>query len=237
MHLKTATLTGMDETVTDFSVVSLLAEEFPALEWALLLSPCRQGVHARFPSEEWLVKFLAIRGLTVALHLCGEHAGKFLSGETPALPANLNQLIYEGKIQRLQINFTGHEKVEMGPLTRLIDGFSAHGVGTILQMKPKTQGLVEKLANHISILFDQSGGRGRAPSSWPEFPAGKGFKEVGYSGGLDPAILDRQLQEIASVVGDQTINIDIESRLRDGQDRFSLEACLMALEACRPYFS
>lgn len=75
---------------------------------------------------------------------------------------------------------------------------------------------------------DIAGGRGRIPASWPANPpAGR---RVGFAGGLNP---DNVAQHVEAIAGsrDLTYWIDMESGVRDDDNRFSLDKCQAVCEA------
>lgn len=53
----------------------------------------------------------------------------------------------------------------------------------------------------------------------------------GYAGGLGPDTLATQLPRIAAAAGGQPVWVDMESRLRDAQDRFDIGAAARCLQA------
>jgi hypothetical protein len=67
----------------------------------------------------------------------------------------------------------------------------------------------------VTPLFDLSGGAGVVPDEWPR-PLENTW--CGYAGGLGPENLQEELLRIAAVVGDRTIWIDTETRVRSNND-------------------
>lgn len=83
-------------------------------------------------------------------------------------------------------------------------------------------------AKNILALFDASGGRGLERQEWP---AHLGDWDCGYAGGLGPDNLRRELPRIAAAAGPSPYWIDMESKLREGDDRFSVALARQALDA------
>jgi phosphoribosylanthranilate isomerase len=85
----------------------------------------------------------------------------------------------------------------------------------------------------LSVLFDSSGGKGISPKSWPSVPAAL---RCGFAGGLGPDNLASELGRLERIVGDRSVWIDMQSRVRseDGAvlDLAKVRACL---EASRAY--
>lgn len=74
---------------------------------------------------------------------------------------------------------------------------------------------------NVDMLFDLSGGRGRLPTRWPAAPMGT---MVGYAGGLNADNVAEAVSKIGPVAGDYWI--DMETGVRDADDRFDLDKCL-----------
>ena len=84
---------------------------------------------------------------------------------------------------------------------------------------------------NFSVLFDLSHGAGVLPECWPEPIPGV---RCGYAGGLGPDNLEEQILAIEAKAGVKAIWIDMETRVRSGDDkRFDLdlvEQCLRVAE-------
>jgi hypothetical protein len=82
------------------------------------------------------------------------------------------------------------------------------------------------VANH-AILFDSSPGRGVSPPTWQ-----RAMESIpcGYAGGLGPENLGQQLPRIYEAADKATFWIDLEERLRDEHDRFSMSLARKCLE-------
>jgi hypothetical protein len=84
---------------------------------------------------------------------------------------------------------------------------------------------------NLAVLFDRSGGKGILPDKWPEPLFPKVYH--GYAGGLGPDTLEEEIPKILEASRDQTIWIDMESRVRSEDDeQFDLEKVRLCLEIC-----
>lgn len=214
------TFTGIDETCSLDDLFALL-ESDPRIELGILYSDTRAGA-GRYPNPKWINGTAARIGGAfgqgrVALHVCGRAVRRLLSGYS--LHADLC-LLWD--FQRIQLNG------RFGPED--VDSLRAFiGVGpkiTQFDSNPDLHGRVR--SPYHQVLFDASGGRGLERSEWPQH---LGDWTCGYAGGLGPDNLQRELPRIAAAAGNFSYWIDMESKLRDAEDRFSITLARRALEA------
>ena len=204
------TFTGADEK-TDPYEMAALSEEYP-IEWALLLSPKKQGIEPRYPrleTIEWLVSELPT--LRWSAHLCGADARAVIEDGSSAHENILRHF------QRVQIN-TADPLV----MPSLIGSWAAkRNLRAILQCR----GDFPRVAS-VDVLFDASGGRGISPAAWP---GATRTTFCGYAGGLRP----ENVAAAVATIGMQGITywIDMETGVRDECDLFSLEKCRAVCEA------
>lgn len=232
MHptLTCCTLTGVDET-TPIDTLIALTEAHPIVEWGILFSPSRQGQPGRYPSHGAIQRILD--GLPVharvALHLCGRAVPDLLDGEL-TVQALAGRIAARGGRLQFNVNARGNPAL----VATLVDWLETHpnDVPAITQHNASNAPLLDRLRhrpNH-AFLVDASGGRGIDPGGdWPAPQA----ERWGYAGGLGPDNLAVQLPRIAAAAGKHPVWIDMESRLRDAQDRFDLgaaERCLQAVD-------
>lgn len=184
---------------------------------AFLVSESRMG-SARYPSmavASALADLVKSCGQKTALHLCGGVASAILQGRTRALPGFFDLL---SKIDRVQINVS----------ETMITDESIQRAQGILQ-KPLIfqwrQLEFPQARVGIQWLYDVSGGLGIEPSAWPSLPQDQ---VVGLAGGLGPGKVYPLLQSLENDLGGYWM--DMESSLRDSQDRFSVDACFQVLE-------
>jgi hypothetical protein len=218
------TITGADDGVNPLDLISLSAD-FPFVEWGLLFSKKRTGT-ARYPTEEWTKKFIGAgieKGVRVSLHLCGSNYRLLAEGNPAAVPVAIGAC-------RLQVN--GYTSAALPGVMSVAERFQS--LEFILQAR-KEETLqevcrdAEKLPN-ASVLFDPSSGRGVEPFGWPRTPIGS---RVGFAGGIKPENVETVIGDIAAahsfLIGD--FWIDMESGVRDGDDRFSVSRARSVLES------
>lgn len=208
------TFTGADEQ-TDLGRMHALSEAYP-IEWGILFSPKRQGSDPRYPPMTFVRQLIKHgRWPRLAAHLCGGHTLCVMDGH--ALPADLDEMLlyHFGRVQINGAPVHAWKKVHEWAMCRSIT--------PIMQC---ADGWPSSYA--VDWLFDKSGGRGKVPASWPAHPpAGR---RVGFAGGLDP---DNVAQHVEAIAGtsDLTYWIDMETGVRDDDNRFSLDNCQAVCEA------
>lgn len=193
------TFTGADE-FTDIDRMVSLSKRYP-IEWGILFSPKRQG-QGRYPPLAFVQRLIDCGRLRLAAHLCGGHARSALGGIDPLG-------LGRGSFGRVQIN-TAEPNIDIAAVRKWAEGL---GVRAILQCRgaefPKTAA--------VAWLFDQSGGRGIEPGAWPKSHQ---TSQCGYAGGIGP---DNVL-DVLSRIDSTDFWIDMESKVRDANDRFDLDA-------------
>ncbi len=226
MSLKLCTLTGVDEA-TPLIELAVLSDMYPHVEWGFLYSAKRGGGIGRYPSVERIGR--AFKELPsyvkVSLHLSGAGTAHLIDGEEVVLGL-FNQL--RAREGRMQLNFDASEGgVDLAKLGRLLQNYP--GVTFITQRNDANAGVLEALSAHPNhaVLFDASLGRGIVPPSWPG-----AIKSVacGYAGGLGPDTLEQQLPRIFEAAGGADFWIDMESKVRDADDRFDMHAARRCLD-------
>jgi hypothetical protein len=205
------TLTGADD-FTDIGRMADLSARYP-VEWGLLFAPDRQG-RGRFPSLDFVGALIARGPMRLSAHLCGDYAREVVQrGACDALAGWL-----EGPFDRAQIN-TSERGVSAERVRRFAEGLGMGGA--ILQCR---QDFPEE--RRVDWLFDRSGGRGEAPSTWPRAREGV---FCGFAGGLGPDTISAALPAIRECVPEgQAYWIDMESGVRTA-DRFDLDKCELVL--------
>ncbi len=210
------TFTGVDDN-TDPAGLVQLADDYP-VELGLLFSPKRQGIEPRYPklsTIQWLVYELPLRW---SAHLCGGDARAVIEdGESP------HDELLEAFFARAQIN-TADPKAQPTLIKTWADTLALRA---ILQCRGEFPDV-----RAVDVLFDASGGRGIAPGSWPKPAPGR---LNGYAGGLNPGNVADSVQKISARFmhgcSGATYWIDMESGVRDEQDRFDLSKCRAVCEA------
>jgi len=205
------TFTGVDE-FTDPTEMMALSSHFP-IEWAFLFSPERQGKaeHPRYPRLDFVEDLVGsrLRHNRLAAHLCGAAARSVMQEGKTGYDALLN-----AHFMRVQVN-TAEPQVEA--IAKWARGLSVFPIVQCRGPFPRDP--------RVHYLFDTSGGRGVAPQSWP----GGLDTDCGYAGGINPG----NAAEVVATIGNSasTYWIDMESGVRDENDRFSLKRCRAVCEA------
>lgn len=216
MKLDKVTITGADDSIS-VEKLAVISKEFPFVEWGILLSKSKIG-SSRFPSGKWIDELSKIKqetNIKLSGHICGKWMVDIRSGIWSILEEVGDALFM---FDRLQINF-GSTISDMNTYSLLksvqkID----HKFQYIFQLKNAHSKTIVDLFRHSDIdcvpLFDASGGTGELPAEWPEYPS----YYCGYAGGLSPSNVELQLQKIERTVKDNTIWIDVESKVRSNND-------------------
>jgi len=217
------TLTGVDETTSLDSVVELSAQ-FPFVEWGVLYSPSKAGKGGRYPSVEsalQILQFLRENDVSTAVHLCGGGVVGALDGRDG------NALALAELAGRVQLNFNqARQSLDLSTVDALADRL---GKPVITQHNQANETVHLHLASPFhQVLFDASGGRGTRPEQWPNMLPGI---RCGFAGGLGPENVVRELDRIAEASHGYPFWIDMETSLRDREDRFDLAVCEEVLSA------
>lgn len=211
------TFTGIDNA-TDLRAAKELASQYP-VEFGILFSTDRQGVDLRYPSWGTIYRICDWFLPKLAAHLCGGYARQLLASAR----TDLDELLLDN-FSRVQVN-TAQRGIDTAALSEWGDSVKAQ---PILQCRgssfPEDQ--------QVLWLFDASGGKGVEPSAWPV--AATELQRppfVGFAGGISPSNIARLLPAIAQSAGSSPYWIDMESGVRDEQDRFDLGKCRAVCEA------
>jgi hypothetical protein len=217
------TFTGYDAD-TNIEEMAELSGLYP-IEWAVLVSPKRQGVEPRYPDwraiQALLMRNRLMKGhLTLAVHICGAYSREIMeTGQIRGLDPVLGRYFH-----RAQINLKGNQ-VDRGVARAWAKRV---GVQVVLQ-HGYTDGFVCSGLDE-QLLFDMSGGRGLQPvppEQWPH--AGSDDWLYGYAGGIN----QHNARSVVDAIGQHATRywIDMESGVRDENDRFDLERCRAVCEA------
>jgi hypothetical protein len=219
------TLTGIDDGA---SMAWLLdtAARYPFVEFGALLSYSRVGTgrYARFGALDWLAREAGSeKAPRFALHVCGKAVNDFIQDDGAVMS-------WAYAFPRIQLNLRA-DRIDVPALRAAIRRH--RGQQIITQHNRANEQLLAGLdgVSNRAVLFDQSGGRGIAPESWP--PAFK-WLPCGYAGGLGPDNIAEQLPRIAAAAAGAVWWIDMEAKLRDERDCFDrrkAEAVLQAVDA------
>ena len=104
----------------------------------------------------------------------------------------------------------------------------------IVQANENNEALLPALTRRkgVSFLFDESGGAGRSPERWP---LALESNRCGYAGGLGPDNLEREIGAIELAAQCSDTWVDMEGKLRDGNDEFCLATCARIGQIARQY--
>ncbi len=212
------TFTGVDAQ-TDPAAMVRLVNDYPGrIEWGVLFSPKRQGLEPRYPLLHFITELVREVPMVYAAHLCGGDARAVIEhGESP------HDELLGAFFARAQIN-TADPKVQPSLIKSWADTLPLRA---ILQCRGEFPDV-----KAVDVLFDASGGRGISPGSWPKPAPGR---INGYAGGLNPDNVANSVQKISArfmhSCSGATYWIDMESGVRDEQDRFDVAKCRAVCEA------
>jgi len=174
-------------------------------------------------------------------HLCGRWVRDLLAGRFTYKEERPDHFALW---KRMQLNFAGGpEPAEdfwwalASVHDRVTFIFQVNGDSDYLYYSPAEGdwpgGAMARGLNAVA-LYDHSGGKGRVPRNWTPLPHPEVF--TGYAGGLGPDNLADQLKRIEDAVGDSTIWIDLETKVRSDNDQvFDLDKVRRCYDIARPY--
>jgi hypothetical protein len=232
--IKVITATGADDSVQDIDEMLKISTEYPQVEWGILLSKNNTGSH-RFPSVPWLQSLATMQRnhpgvLNLSAHLCGRWVRDvFIEGK-----AEFFDVVPMDIFKRVQFNFHAQRHmVNDGIAVELLKSkfqpyemiFQFDGVNDELIRVCTDAGL------KAYPLFDQSGGAGILPDSWPQ---AKGYS--GYAGGLSPENVAYEIMQMRQSCNGNDIWIDAETKLRTENDAvFDLDRVRDYIKNAQPY--
>lgn len=231
LDIDRVTMTGPDDSVS-FDECLKMTEEFPFVEWGILVSASQIG-SPRFPSIEWL-KTIPKGIPNLSMHLCGRWVRDLLIGKV-SFPIEFLDCF-----RRIQLNFhderTECKPVEFAKALRGI-GLNKQFIFQIDRTAGNRHMWAAKEADpelNLVPLFDVSGGAGESPRQWPKpFPE---HHYHGYAGGIGPDNIFNELKRIREVAHGYKVWIDMETKVRSDNDRlFDFNKVGFVLATCRPY--
>jgi hypothetical protein len=206
MKIDRVTITGADDSIAP-EVLGVLSHKYPYVEWGILVSKSQEG-GPRFPGIHWMRRLGLInekQPLNLSLHLCGAWLRDLFDGDLTFPHDDILPMF-----TRCQLNTHGHwqgVRPDFWPRLKELDKdilFQIEGVNDWLYSEAIRQGV------RAFPFFDRSHGAGVSPEAWPEPIA----DYCGYAGGLGPENIEHELERIEAVVGERTIWIDMETRVR-----------------------
>lgn len=221
--LAAVTFTGVDHK-TDLDRLLDLSEEYPLIEWGVLLG---SKDTPRYPSMAFigdLIDDYWLGSMPFALHLCGKFAKTWVSESGP-LSEDREDLVELTKFfDRIQLNLSFPEDFDIGSVRRAIETNEHPAV--ITQFNPKLTPTLVGLDNHC-VLFDASGGRGVSAVDWP---LALETQPNGYAGGLGPDNIILELPRIHAASLGHPYWIDMETKVRT-DDWLDLDKCVSVMKA------
>lgn len=239
MNLTHVTLTGADDSV-DPDALAEISQQYPLVEWGILIGSLHNEGTPRFPSKSWLEDFEDAQKceeeMQCSLHLCGRWLRDLLRGDRVCWDEMPFSRAY-GEFQRVQLNFHGEAHETNGREFRR----------TLASLPQKTfifqiDGYTgpRMLENYLSLwpngvpLYDLSHGAGVVPEIWPEpewNDENLSLIPHGYAGGIGPDNVADVLKQLSPIVEDCPVWIDMETKLRsDNGEQFDLDKCRRVLE-------
>lgn len=227
--LDRVTITGADDS-TDIAALLTLSEEFPFVEWGILISERHMGSR-RYPSETWLQELSSVAThMRTSAHLCGRVVRDLLIGKDSLWPD------WQEDFSRAQLNFHA-ESFDFVPqrFAAVIGSDVYRHLQWIFQIDGnRGQFYYDQLCETTTeidavVLFDLSGGAGILPETWPLL----NLPYMGYAGGLSPENVATQLDRIEQLVQAKCW-IDVETHVRS-ENKFDLSKVRAFLEAARPW--
>ncbi len=227
MQIEKVTITGADDT-TDIQWMREISEQYPFVEWGILVSKRSMGVN-RFPSLEWIGRLVEHQSeMKTAIHVCGKWVRQILSGDWSEFITEIGTAA--SNAQRVQLNFhagaykLGDKFIQSAKRAARDGGwqliFQVDGVNDDLLLNARNARL------DAVPLYDLSGGTGVLPALWPQQVDGI---YSGYAGGLGPDNVLAQIARISSVASGK-IWIDMETNVRTEDDHeldcFAVESVL-----------
>ncbi len=210
------TLTGIDEH-TDLLEVRRRLLHNPVVEIGILATESPDG-RPRYPSHDFIAYAASYLAPRCSIHFCGSRIrDRLLNGR-----GSVDGWFGDHGARRLQVNgtITGDHAIAIC--------LRYWRLGVITQHTAANAALLaDAIGPNHQLLVDGSGGRGLVPPCWV---APVTTKPVGYAGGLGPRTLPFELPKIASIAHDGAW-IDMESSLRDGNDRFDIGLAEAAIHA------
>ena len=221
------TLTGIDER-TDPDEIIELKQEYPFLEFGVLISEDRTGKENRYPRLETLKKYDG-KELDLSLHVCGSMA-RNVAHNADWRPLYEMAQEYWHMFNRIQLNISNIASLNKGKGFSKEIKFIKHK-RFIIQISPDSSAIYNfyKKRTNVAGFQDGSGGLGISPDAW--LPSDEPF--FGYGGGLGPDNVEREIQKIMEI-NKNPFWIDMEAKLRT-DDWLDIKKCRRVAEICACY--
>jgi phosphoribosylanthranilate isomerase len=222
------TITGADDAVNPYDLIAL-SEKYEFVEWGILFSSTAYGKD-RYPTIGWrkLLYAAAMSAgnmVNLSAHLCGRFVDERLAS-TSSIHTEV-----ETFFRRIQFNRFNADNAH-----RILKYSTIAGAAVIVPYNSNTRSTLESIKpeyrEHISVLFDGSGGRGISPTTWPESDP-YAFC-CGYAGGINEDNVENVLTEL--VKGNEKFWIDLETGARTNDDKFDIAKVERILEKASKFY-
>ena len=242
-HIFRVTFTGVDEYTSSFWLQHL-SEEFPFVEWAILLSASNGGKENRFPEVRYRTPFVEAFPGPLAVHLCGDFARR-AAGDDARDIFGFARILVPG-VKRIQLNISDKPEIFLRHVVR--KAAIETGLRVIVQTRdfhtplgyshPQAIDGRNNWSVPLSLLLDRSGGRGiyepfrTLPPHLhsPHLP-------IGFAGGIGPDNVEQVLADIRAMDFPNPVWIDMESKVRTPDDYFDPEKAEQVLRAAAPFIT
>lgn len=228
MKLTSITFTGIDKR-TDIDRLQQIQEDYPYVEWGVLLSYNWRENGNRYP-DPIILDDLEYKGLRLSAHLCGGMARDVADGETQKMYETINWNF--DIFSRCQLNTNVSARYQE---LRSMRPFDRNLKEVILQINGPVSldnwlRYCEKPLPHVGYLMDASGGRGiESPIEVFDNPD----IHIGYAGGINPDNVKGKLTQLLNHSSYGKFWIDMETGVRT-DDWLDLDKVEQVLQICDP---
>lgn len=218
MKLRHITITGVDQ-LTEIKGLQELQEKFPWVEFGILFSKHWDENGQRYPNPAYLLPELTDRDLHLSAHICGSMAREIVCTNIWQ-PFNEMIAYYNFLFDRIQLNVApmSFPGIQSSPLS-LPNCCKELIIQQRNTMEIDVYKAMVNKRNYVSILFDQSGGRGQI-LDLSDINQNT-FIKAGYAGGINPDNVSKILTLLFEKAN-HPFWIDVESGVRT-RDYLDLE--------------
>lgn len=208
MRLTRITITGADDK-SSLTSIRKLTEEFPFVEWGILVSESRFGT-ARYPSIPNVLALSDAASGKVAAHLCGKVASRVLSGDGPPL------------LGRFRIQLNGFSAFAEESVPPELEQWLGTVYSEVILQVATDRALDAASALHdrhenVQVLWDRSGGEGKFDVTGWKLPRRPGIRQ-GFAGGLGPDTIELACAMVKASAHPNETWLDMESGVRTGDE-------------------
>ena len=221
-RLDKITFTGIDNYTKKEDLIKI-SKEFPMVEFGFLHSARWKENGTRHPNPIEM-KRLYDQSVNYSLHLCGAFAGKALVNDYTELKDSLGSQL--NCFNRMQLNVVGRKVKDSYNVTSPSNNIKQIIIQTAdVDSMDLFDFLISKNMTNCVPLFDPSGGKGK----YSEITEDMFIFDTDYFGIAGGINLDNCMDVVNNILKYDCWNrqfwIDMESSVRDNQDRFSTDIC------------